>query len=38
VGTEIFFGKPEKRLDNPINKPPDVQISGRSEAMGGATA
>jgi hypothetical protein len=28
VGTEIFFGKSEKRLDSPVNKPPDGQISG----------
>jgi hypothetical protein len=29
VGTEIFFGKPEIRLDNPADKPPD----GKSLAL-----
>jgi hypothetical protein len=28
VGTEIFFGKAEIRLDNLVNKPPDGQITG----------
>src|SRR6266436_7132994 len=27
VGTEIFFGKSEIRLDSPVNKPPDGQIT-----------
>src|SRR4030081_365004 len=27
MGTEIFFGKPEIRLDSPVNKPPDGQIT-----------
>jgi FMN-dependent NADH-azoreductase len=27
VGTEIFFGKSEKRLDTPVKKPPDGQIT-----------
>src|SRR5712692_1516195 len=27
VGTEIFFGKSEKRLDSPVKKPPDGQIT-----------
>ena len=27
MGTEIFFGKPEIRLDTPVDKPPDGQIS-----------
>jgi hypothetical protein len=30
MGTEIFFGKSEKRLDNPVNEPPDGQIKGAS--------
>jgi len=29
VGTEIFFGKPEIRLDTPVNKLPDGQITAR---------
>jgi hypothetical protein len=29
VGTKIFFGKSEIRLDTPVNKPPDGQISWR---------
>jgi len=32
VGTEIFFGKSEIRLDNPFNKPPDGQIKGASRS------
>jgi hypothetical protein len=27
VGTEISFGKSEIRLDTPVNKPPDGQIT-----------
>jgi hypothetical protein len=27
VGTEIFFGKTEIRLDSPVNKLPDGQIT-----------
>jgi hypothetical protein len=27
VGTEIFFGKSEIRLDSPVDKPPDGQIT-----------
>jgi hypothetical protein len=27
VGTEIFFGKSEIRLDSPVKKPPDGQIT-----------
>ena len=27
MGTEIFFGKSEKRLDTPVKKPPDGQIT-----------
>jgi hypothetical protein len=27
VKTEIFFGKSEIRLDTPVNKPPDGQIT-----------
>ena len=27
VGTEIFFGKSEIRLDTPVNEPPDGQIT-----------
>ena len=27
MGTEIFFVKSEKRLDTPVNKPPDGQIT-----------
>jgi hypothetical protein len=30
VGTEIFFGKTEIRLDSPVNKLPDGQINGPS--------
>ena len=29
VGTEISFGKSEIRLDSPVNKPPDGQITTR---------
>jgi hypothetical protein len=29
VGTEIFFGKSEIRLDSPVKKPPDGQITTR---------
>jgi hypothetical protein len=29
VGTEIFFGKTEIRLDSPVKKPPDGQITTR---------
>ena len=29
MGTEIFFGKPEIRLDTPVNKQPDGQITAR---------
>src|SRR5712675_1591593 len=32
VGTEIFFGKTEIRLDSPVNKTPDGQISIRSRS------
>ena len=32
VGTEIFFGKSEIRLDTPVNKPPDGQIKGASRS------
>jgi hypothetical protein len=28
MGTEIFFGKSEIRLDTPIDKQPDGQITG----------
>jgi hypothetical protein len=27
MGTEIFFGKSEIRLDSPVNKLPDGQIT-----------
>ena len=36
MGIEIFFGKPEIRLDSPINKPPDGQISGPNRSTRGA--
>ena len=32
VGTEIFFGKTEIRLDTPVNKRPDGQIKGASRS------
>jgi hypothetical protein len=32
VGTEIFFGQSEIRLDNPVNKLPDGQIKGASRS------
>jgi hypothetical protein len=28
VGTKIFFGKSEIRLDTPVDTPPDGQING----------
>jgi hypothetical protein len=31
VKTEIFFGKSEIRLDSPVNKPPDGQITTRQQ-------
>jgi hypothetical protein len=33
MGTEIFFGKPEIRLDTPVDKPPDGQITARAQAV-----
>jgi len=33
VGTEIFFGKSEIRLDTPVDKQPDGQISGPSRSI-----
>jgi hypothetical protein len=36
MGTEIFFGKSEIRLDTPVNKPPDGQISRPSRSTRGA--
>jgi hypothetical protein len=36
MGTEIFFGKSEIRLDRKIGTTPDGQITFRSEAMGAA--
>jgi len=36
VGTEIFFGKSEIRLDTPVNKPPVGQISRPSRSTRGA--
>jgi hypothetical protein len=35
VGTEIFFGKSEIRLDSPVNKLPDGQIKGASRSIRG---
>jgi hypothetical protein len=32
VGTEIFFGKSEIRLDTPVDKQPDGQIKGASRS------
>jgi hypothetical protein len=32
MGTEIFFGKSEIRLDSPVNKRPDGQIKGASRS------
>ncbi len=32
VGTKIFFGKSEIRLDSPVKKPPDGQIKGASRS------
>ena len=36
MGTEIFFGKSEIRLDSPVNKPPDGQISRLCRSIRGA--
>jgi hypothetical protein len=36
VGTEIFFGKSEIRLDSPVNKLPDGQISNPIRPTRGA--
>src|SRR5882724_7478376 len=36
MGTEIFFGISEIRLDSPVNKPPDGQISRPSRSTRGA--
>jgi len=36
VGTEIFFGKTEIKLDSPVNKPPDGQITRLSRSSRGA--
>ena len=36
VGTKIFFGKSEIRLDSPVNKPPDGQISRLCRSIRGA--
>jgi hypothetical protein len=33
VGTKIFFGKSEIRLDTLVNKPPDGQITTRAQAV-----
>jgi hypothetical protein len=39
VGTEIFFGKSEIRLDSPVKKPPDGQItSDEASSAGQSTA
>jgi hypothetical protein len=36
LGTELFFGKSEIRLDTPVNKPPDGQISRPRSSTRGA--
>ena len=36
MGTEIFFGKTEIRLDSPVDKPPDGQITRLSRSTRGA--
>jgi hypothetical protein len=36
LGTEISFGKSEIRLDTPVDKQPDGQISRLSRATRGA--